>query len=290
MSRRTYYEVLGVVRSADQADLKRAYRHLARTYHPDQNPNNPAAEERFKEIAEAYTVLSQPELRRRYDVFGTAYPVAQPSARPVRPERIFGFVAAELAKQFRRRVNRAKGEDLHLDISLHFIESARGCRRIIELPTREYGSEVVVRRRFEFRLPPGVKDGQVLRWESRGTPGRSGGPDGDFYIHVEVPAHPVFRRSDLDVVVKLPLTEREARDGAEVDVPTIRGVRRVRVPAGAATGRRIRLKGEGVRTKDGAKGDALLEAIVRGDDATMFWPRKAFEETCAQVRTMVRVK
>jgi molecular chaperone DnaJ len=288
MSRRTYYEVLGVSPGADQKTLKRAYRRLARKYHPDQNQGDPAAAERFKKIAEAYQVLSQPELRRRYDVFGTAYPVAERPSAPVRPTQVFSFVAGEVVSRVRSRLKRAPGDDLHLDIDLHFIEATRGCRRIIELPTREYSRSTVVRRRFEFRVPAGVKDGQSLRWKGRGAPGQSGGPSGDFYMHIHVTPHPVFTRRGLDVHVPLPLTSKEAAEGTTLDVPTIRGIKSLRVPAGAETGRRIRLAGRGIRLKDGRKGDLVLDAVVRGEkeQGDQHWPRVEYRETCKQVRAM----
>jgi DnaJ-class molecular chaperone len=288
MSKRTYYEVLGVSPRADQKTLKRAYRRLARKYHPDQNPGDPAAEERFKKIAEAYQVLSQPELRRRYDVFGTAYPVSERPSAPVRPAQVFSFVAGEVMSRVRSRLKRAPGEDLHLDIDLHFIEATRGCRRIIELPTREYSRSTVVRRRFEFRIPAGVEDGQSLRWKGRGAPGRSGGSSGDFYMHIHVHSHPIFARRGLDIHLPLPLTSEEAAEGTTLDVPTLRGIKSLRVPAGAQTGKRIRLPGRGIRLKDGRKGDLILDAVVRGEPSRddERWPRVEYKQTCDQVRAM----
>lgn len=289
MSRRTYYEILHVSRDADQREIKQAYRRLARRYHPDQNPHDPIAEEQFKELVHAYQVLSNPETRRRYDVFGTEKPVESLPSRPVRPGQFFNLIFSEVTRRVGDRLSRKRGEDLRIEVPLHFVQAARGCRRIIELPTVEYSHQTVVRRRFEFRIPAGVEDGQTLRWRGRGAPGFSGGQSGDFLMHIFVEKHPVFRRMGLDISMVLPLTEDEAERGGVIKIPTIRGIQKIKIPRGAQSGYTIRLRGKGVRKTDGRYGDQVLHIrLGSSEESPERWPRQAFKDTCTTVRKMTR--
>jgi curved DNA-binding protein len=266
-----YYEVLGVPRDASQDDIRRAYRRLAREYHPDLNRESDA-EERFKELGEAYEVLSDPDKRDRYDRLG-----AQWRAQERAPgggnfedffdqqgfdsdarfefgdgafseffERLFGDGAGPRTSGPLRGLDREAVLDLSLEDAL-----AGGRRRL----TLEHG------RSIDVNFPAGVREGQLIRLADQGAPGRNGGPAGDLYLRVRLKPHPTFRRQGDDLDLDLPVAPWEAALGGTVPVPTLTGTARVRVPAGSSSGRRLRLRGRGLPKQGGGHGD--LHAIVK---------------------------
>jgi curved DNA-binding protein len=283
---RDYYEVLGVPRNADADQLQQAYRKLARDNHPDVN-RDPAAEERFKEVNEAYHVLSDPQLRARYDRFGDDFRQvpedwdqrvraggARAGAGAGRAERggrsvyttdgdfgdFGGIDGIDLDDLFggmfgRGRAGPIAGADQEAELPLSVEEAYRGGRRPITL------SGTTEPRTYTVTIPPGVTDGQRIRLVGEGGQGRGSGTSGDLYLVVRIPPHPRFRVDGRDITVSLPLAPWEAALGATVPVTTPGGERKVTVPAGSSTGRRLRLRGEGMPRARGAPGD--LHAEVR---------------------------
>ena len=251
-----YYEALGVPRDASAEDIRRAYRSLARRYHPDVN-KEPGAEDRFKEISEAYEVLRDPEKRERYDRFGAR---SDPGAGGAGGfggfdgGEDFGGVSfdvgggdfSDLFDQLfsRRGAGRGsssegfsmRGGDLEAVLDLALTEAAAGGRRWLSIDGRS----------VEVDIPRGVRDGQLIRIPGQGAPGTGGGPPGDLILRIRLRPHPDFRVEGGDLYTDLPVAPWEAALGAEVPVPTLDGTARVKVPAGSSCGRRLRLRGQGL--------------------------------------------
>ncbi len=264
-----YYEVLGVPRDADPDTIRRAYRKLARKYHPDLNSDGDA-EERFKELGEAYEVLSDADKRERYDRLGARWREAEHEAPSESFEDFFaqqGFgdgTRVEFGDDlfealFGTRAGRAagplRGHDREALLELSLEDALAGGRRRLTLD----GHEVNV------NFPAGVRDGQLIRLAGQGGEGRDGGPPGDLFLRVVLKPHRRFRRrGDDDLDVDLPITPSEAALGATVAVKTPTGAARVRVPAGSSSGRRLRLRGRGLPKRGGGSGDlhAILKIVV----------------------------
>jgi curved DNA-binding protein len=261
-----YYEILGVPRDADPDMIRRAYRKLARKYHPDLNSDGDA-EARFKELGEAYEVLSDADKRARYDRLGARWREAEHDAPDERFEDFFahqGFADGTQVEfgddlfeaLFGTRAGRAggplRGVDREALLELSLEDALAGGRRRLTLD----GHEVNV------NFPASVRDGQRIRLAGQGGEGRDGGPPGDLFLRVALKPHPRFRRrGDDDLDVDLPMTPSEAALGATVALETPSGTARVRVPAGSSSGRRLRLRGRGVPKRGGGSGD--LHAIVK---------------------------
>ncbi len=261
-----YYEVLGVPRDAGPDTIRRAYRKLARKYHPDLNSDGDA-EEHFKELGEAYEVLSDADKRARYDRLGARWREAEHEAPDENFEDFFahqGFgdgTRVEFGDDlfealFGARAGRAggplRGHDREALLELSLEDALAGGRRRLTLDGRE----------VNVNFPAGVRDGQLIRLAGQGGEGLDGGPPGDLFLRVVLKPHPRFRRrGDDDLDVDLPITPSEAALGATVAVETPTGTARVRVPAGSSSGRRLRLRGRGVPKRGGGSGD--LHAIVK---------------------------
>jgi curved DNA-binding protein len=261
-----YYEVLGVPRDADQDTIRRAYRKLAREYHPDLNSDSDA-EESFKELGEAYAVLSDADKRERYDRLGARWREAEHAAPEESFEDFFarqGFgdgTRVEFGEDmfdalFGARAGRARGplrgRDLEAHLELSLEDALAGGRRRLTLDGRG----------VNVNFPAGVRDGQLIRLAGQGGEGRDGGPPGDLFLRVALKPHPRFRwRGDDDLDVDLPVTPSEAALGATVAVQTPTGTSQVRVPGGSSSGRRLRLRGRGRPKRGGGSGD--LHAIVK---------------------------
>ncbi len=267
-----YYAVLGVARGASADEIKKAYRKLALKYHPDKNPGDKKAEEKFKEITEAYAVLSDAAKRKQYDQFGEAGFHQRYSQ-----EDIFrGFDAGDIFREFgfgtddifghifgggRRggasfggRPRTIKGQDYSMRISIPFRLAVQGGERRIDFRT-EGGTE-----HLNVRIPAGIEPGQKLRVTGKGGPSPTGGAPGDLYLEIEIDPDPTFTREGKDLLVKVPLPFSGACLGTSVEVPTLEGTKRVKVPAGMQGGAKLRLPGFGVPTKGGSRGD--LYAVV----------------------------
>lgn len=221
-----YYEVLEVRRTDDQITIKRAYRRLARAYHPDQNPNNPAAEEHFKRVVEAWDVLGDEARRKHYDRWGHNTPF-DPSFSPIVADPMDLLKTA--AKTARNRLLRRQGKDLSIRVTLTLKEALRGGTRVFEIP-RSSPEGTIHRRRFEVKIPPGVGQGRVLRWKGYGAPGTYGGAYGNLLVHIAIEPHPIFRFSREKLFVDVFLNPDEARHGCALEIPTPWGLRTCHIP------------------------------------------------------------
>ena len=284
-----FYKVLGVSKDADEATIKKAYRKLARTWHPDQNKGNPEAEERFKEIGEAYTVLSNPEQRQQYDAIramgagGFRGGAGGSGASGVNFEDIFGAFGGGNGGNVRFATNGSaginlddilgafggfgggssrgsspyqqapqKGEDLHASTRITLKQSLSG----VNIKLAVSGKPMTV------KVPKGIKDGQSVRLRGKGKASINGGSAGDLIVTIHVEEDPVYSREGNDLRMTLPVTFAEATLGANVELPLIDGSTvTVKVPAGSDSGRTLRLKGRGVATKKGT-GDLLATISV----------------------------
>ena len=266
-----YYAVLGVPRDADQDVIRRAYRKLAREYHPDLNSDSDA-EDRFKGLGEAYEVLSDPEKRERYDRLGANWREQEQRAPDANFEEFFagqGFGGGDAGVEFSddlferlfggggggpgwRTGGPLRGHDREALLELSLEDALEGGRRRLTLDHRD----------IDVNFPAGVRDGQLIRLAGQGGEGRDGGPPCDLYLRIALKPHPTFRRrgqDDLDV--DLPVAAWQAALGATVPVPTPGGTAQVRVPAGSSSGRRLRLRGRGLPKPGGGSGD--LHAVVK---------------------------
>jgi molecular chaperone DnaJ len=259
--KRDYYEVLGVDRGADPLELKRAFRELAMRYHPDKNPNDRSAEDRFKEANEAYAVLSDPRARARYDRYGHA------GVDGVRGQQPQGFGAVVdafediLTEVRRRRQKKQRGRDLRFTLEVSFEEAALGCEKEITVPDSAGGGE----RRFSVRLAPGTKTGAVRRIKGEGESGDGGAAPGDLNVIVRVREHPLFRREGADVWCEVPISFPQAALGAVIEVPTIDGKVNMRIPDGTQSHRVFRIRNRGIphsSSMGGARGDHLVRVVV----------------------------
>jgi DnaJ-class molecular chaperone len=289
LARRDYYQVLGVPKNASDKEILKAFRKLARQYHPDVNPGDKQAEANFKEISEAYEVLSDSEKRKKYDRFGHNWQQAEAAEKAGASVGDFGgfggfghgrrsgpggesvtFESGDLGDLFeslfgeggrtggRRRATARRGEDLEYPTAVTLEEANAGTTRTLSLRQASGGSSSI-----EVKIPPGVTDGTRIRVEGKGGPGM-GGPPGDLYLVVSVQPHSRFRREgqNLYTAVDVPLTT--AILGGEVDVPTLRGTRlKLRLPAETQNGQRFRLAGQGMPSLDGnSRGDLYADVKV----------------------------
>ncbi len=280
MKFKDYYATLGVKREATADEVKTAYRRLARKFHPDVSKED-NAEEKFKEVAEAYETLKDPEKRAAYDQLGT-HPPGQEFRPPPDWGRQFadgqgGFDDIDLADLFAglaghrqrrdpgRPADRAlAGSDYETVVRVSFEQAFHGTEVDLELSVLEWGTDGAVRRvphRVKTRIPPGVTDGEKLRVPGKGGTGSNGGPDGDLYLDIAVAEHPLYRVSGNDLYIDLPLAPWEAVLGSTIDLPTPTDLVALKVPAGTRAGQRLRLKGRGLRRSGGAAGH--MYAVVR---------------------------
>ncbi|MEV4015645.1 DnaJ C-terminal domain-containing protein [Nonomuraea angiospora] len=301
-ARRDFYEVLGVDRNAGADEIQRAYRKLVRAYHPDVN-KDPGAEDRFKEISEAYAVLSDPETRRRYDAFGHDFRQVPPDVDPAEYARAragagvrtgaggawrsaraedVGFGAGIdlddlLGGMFggRRRGGPVPGADQEAQLTLTVEEAYRGGRRGITLPGG---------RRLDVTIPPGATNGQRIRLAGQGGRGSDGAPAGDLHLIVRIADHPRYRVEGRDIHTTLPLAPWEAALGATVPIDTPGGEAKLKVPPGTSSGRRLRLRGRGMPNPRGPAGDFFAEVRIMVPPTLTDTERRLFEQLAAASR------
>jgi len=297
-----YYTLLGVSKTATADEIKKAYRRLALKYHPDRNKGDKEAEEHFKEINEAYAVLSDQEKRRQYDMFG-----AEGFRQRYSQEDIFqGFDVGDVLKDFgfgtsdifsvlfgggggKRRGVRyttftgpfgqrtagergadfsdyfartgagpAQGRDTVTDLTITLEEAAKGAERLISIQRDDKVEKIAV------KIPPGIDTGKKLRVAGKGESGPGGGPTGDLYVRVNVQKHPLFTREGSDIYIDHEINFSQASLGTTIEVPTLNGIKKVKVPAGTSGNTKLRLKGEGIpHLKGRGKGDAYVRIVIK---------------------------
>lgn len=308
---RDFYEVLGVRRDADQSEIQRAYRRLARKHHPDVNKDT-GAEERFKEISEAYDVLSDPEQRKRYDAFGEDFRRVSPDVDPAAWRQARSYAGAGGGRGDRWSDGPADGgarfTDIGGDVDLEDLLGGifggraagrgRGRSGWGPIPGSDHETEVEVTveeayhgarrsltisgpdgpRTIDVDIPAGVVDGQRIRLRGQGGRGTGGAEAGDLYLVARIAPHPRYRVSGRDVHVLLPLTPWEAALGASVEIETPGGTATVNVPAGTSSGRRLRLSGRGLPNRRGKPGDLYAEAQIKVPETLSEEERRLFEE------------
>ncbi len=347
-SKRDYYDVLGVSRGAGDDEIKKAYRRLAVQYHPDRNPGDRQAEEKFKEVNEAYQVLSDGEKRAQYDRFGHAAfqgPQAGGGFGGFDFSQGFEDVFSDIFGDFfgtgrgRSRSRSRRGDDLRYDLEIDFEEAHRGAERVIKVarlaqceacngtrtaagsggtrtcPNCRGTGQVRTQQGFfsisttcaqcrgegsiisdpcpkcqgqgrlrklqslSVRIPPGVDNGSRLKLRGEGEAGFGGGPAGDLYVVIHVREHPIFARQDNDVIVEVPVSFPQAALGAEIEVPTLDGKVKFKIPAGTQSGKVFRLKAKGFSDLHGyGRGDELVKIVVETPKRLSARQRELLEE------------
>jgi curved DNA-binding protein len=276
MKYKDYYKTLGVQRGASDDELKKAYRKLARKYHPDVS-KEPNAKERFQEVAEAYETLKSKEKRAAYDSLGSHSPgqdfrpshdwyqqFGARSGAGDAAEDLGGIDLSELFESlgarghaFRRRGNvQLRGRNYEASLPLTLEEAAQGIEREIELDGRK----------IRVRIPRGATDGERLRLAGKGGPGANGGPAGDLYLGIVLRPHALYKLSGHDLELETPISPSEAALGAEIEIPTLSGRVAVKIPAGSSSGQRLRLSGKGLPKPKSGAGDLYvrLNIVVPG--------------------------
>jgi curved DNA-binding protein len=289
-----YYKILGVEKSASDEDIKKAYRKLAMKFHPDRNPGNKQAEEKFKKLSEAYAVLSDQEKRKQYDSVGSDAFRQRYSQEDIfknfdfsdilkefgfdpggRGARSFGggrtrtFTSgrgggdpfADLfggAQGYAQHQMPQKGQDLEYNLSITLEESVFGAEKKLTLQQEDRVEEI------NIKIPPGISSGKKLRLAGKGSPGYDRGQPGDLFLNINILPHPIFARDGVDIYVEKAVNYSQAALGATIDVPTVEGAtKRIKIPAGTQSNTKIRMKGYGVpNLKDGGKGDQYVKISV----------------------------
>ncbi|NMG64288.1 molecular chaperone DnaJ [Azoarcus indigens] len=329
MSKRDYYEVLGVNRDAGDDEIKKAYRKLAMKFHPDRNPDNKEAEEKFKEAKEAYEMLSDPQKKAAYDRYGHAG--VDPSMGGGQQgfdgfadafSDIFGDIFGGGGSGGRGRSNVYRGADLRYNLEITLEEAARGAEKTIRIPTVEecetchgsgakpgtqakscptcggagqvriqqgffsiqqtcpkcHGSGRIIpdpcrdcngagrvkkQKTLEVKIPAGIDEGMRLRHAGHGEPGVNGGPPGDLYVEIHIRQHAVFQRDRDDLHCEMPISFTTAALGGEIEIPTLDGMARLKIPAETQSGKVFRLRGKGIRNvRSQAPGDLMCHVVV----------------------------
>lgn len=311
MDYKDYYATLGVKKDASQEDIQKAYRKLARKFHPDVN-KDPQAEVKFKEIGEAYEVLKDPDKRKKYDQFGSNW--NRTSGPPPGYEGVhfdfgqggggfdfsdfqgagggagfsdfFEMLFGERGRGRRRgaagpgagfgNISQAGG-DAEATISLSVEEAVRGGSREIAISDPNTGQ----RKTLTIKIPEGVRPGQRIRLAGQGSPGMAGGPAGDLFLKIEIEPDSRFRIEGSDILTAVEITPPQAVLGGEADVETPTGAVRVRIPARSSSGRKIRLRGRGLAQSGGGKGDLLAEIRIVVPEQLTDRERELYEQLAA---------
>jgi curved DNA-binding protein len=301
-----YYSTLGVSRTASPDEIQKAYRKLARKYHPDMNPDDATAKKKFQEVQSAFEVLSDPDKRKRYDQFGSDFDSVGAGHAPggwryttsSGPQTypfdvndlndLFGGGGAgvegggggfaDLFKQFSRgrggqrpRRAAARGNDLRHELTIPFATAVLGGEAALTVQ-RQNGNLETIR----VKIPVGIDDGKKIRLRGQGEPGSGDAPAGDILLTIRVSPHPYFRRTGNRLDVRVPITLAEAAMGATVDVPTPQGTISLKVPPNTSSGKRLRIKAHGVRPPNQPPGDLFAEILIE-------LPENLTAEECLQL-------
>jgi curved DNA-binding protein len=272
MAATDYYKTLGVEKGASADDIKKAFRKLAVKYHPDRNPDNKGSEDKFKEINEAYAVLSDSKKKEEYDTYGSSGFHKQYSQEDIFRGFDFGNAYKDMGGGggediFSRLFGRAggrgfragpqKGGDLEMETDIGFRDAAQGAEKVVAF--RRNGQ----REELKVKIPAGVDNGSKIRITGKGSQGQDGGPAGDLFLIIRVLPDPLFTRDGGDLFVERSITFSAACLGTSLDVPTLEGDKRIKVPPGIQPGIKIRLKGFGIKTSgSNAKGDLYVKIGV----------------------------
>lgn len=253
MNGKNYYEILGVNELANSEELKKAYRKLALKYHPDRNLGDKYAEEKFKDINEAYAVLSDANKREQYDTLGADF--MQRSSQ----EDIFKNFDFSTFEEFgfgNNRKKSSKGRNIAYELNLKLEDIIKTEEKTISYSLNG------IRQQVKIKIYPGISDGQALKIPDKGQPGANGGSPGDLYIKIKILEHPIFRREGNDLYTDKEIKFSEAVLGTQIEVPTIEGKKlKLKIPAGTKSGSKMRLKGYGIPSKKG-RGDAYVKINV----------------------------
>lgn len=276
-----YYDLLGVAKTANEDVIKKAYRKLAMQHHPDRNPGDKSAEDKFKQINEAYAVLSDADKKKQYDMVGDSRFHQQYSSEDIFRGTDFSSIFEEMGlggqnsffssffggQQGGRRPGGgqqgpAKGQDVEFPVNIGFLDSYKGIEKPISFKLTDGTA-----REMTVKIPKGIKTGAKLRIGGRGAPSRNGGQPGDLFIVVTVLEHPEFKRVEDNIEVSLSLKVSEAFLGASKGVNTPEGEKKIKIPAGVKAGTKIRLKGIGFPIASGGQGDlyAVVDLDVKKD-------------------------
>ena len=293
MAAADYYKVLGIDKKSSPEDIKKAFRKLAVKYHPDRNPDNRAAEDKFKEINEAYAVLSDPKKKEEYDTYGSSGFHKQYSQEDIFRGFDFGnaykgmgagggedIFSRLFGGSFGGRAGRAgfhsgpqKGGDLEMETDVSFRDAVQGAEKVIAF--RRNGK----REELRVKIPAGVDNGSKIRITGKGGQGEGGGEAGDLFMIIRVLPDPVFSREGGDLTVERRIPFSAACLGTSLDVPTLEGDKRIKIPAGIQPGTKIRLKGFGVKSLgSNAKGDLYLKIALHVPEAISDEQKKLVEE------------
>ncbi len=291
-----YYKVMGLARDASEKDIKTAYRRLARKYHPDLNKDDPTAEDKFKELGEAYEVLRDPEKRKMYDQFGTEGMNQQAGGHGGQQYQYYqqgfdndGFGAQNFAGGFDedlfasifnrgfKQQHSPKGTDIQGSINISLEEAFAGVVKEVQIPTH---GGTKGHQKIRIKIPKGIKSGQKIRLEGKGGPAViHGGKAGDLYIEVNIEKHSIFDVVDKDIYLTLPITPWEAALGAKIKVPTLGGQVDLKIPENSQGGQTLRLKGRGLSDKGEGDQYILLKIVTPAANNDQ---DKAFYESMAQ--------
>jgi molecular chaperone DnaJ len=284
MSKRDCYEVLGVNKNASDKEIKKAYKKLAMKYHPDRNPDNPVAENNFREVKSAYEIIGDEEKRQQFDDFGHGAFDENGQGRQGGFgqqnggfDDMFGgmFGQRQQQQQQRYQPQPEKGSDIIATIDISLQEAVEGCLKEIKLPNNPQLLEVTI--------PAGIDEGQRIRVNGKGNPGSLGGPFGDLLVEVRLVEHDIFRREgrDLYCLIETPFTTVAL--GGSLKVPTFAGYINIKIPQGTQAGRKFRIKGKGIKSMKGDLiGDLIYEVVIH-TPTELTDPQRALLEQLAEL-------
>ena len=282
-----YYDMLGVTRSASDKEIKTAFRKLARKYHPDANKNNKSAEEKFKEINEAYEVLGDQEKRKRYDMLGNSFRAGSEFTPPPGFDFNFdfgkGFAKTQetpfsdffemlfgeafkghgspfqetFTQTYSRPQGKRRGEDHFIEMRLSIEEAYKGTTRKLDINIPGQQS-----RRIEVKIPPSVRENSKIRMAGQGLPGRNGGLSGDLFLVVKIKSHPFFKIDGDDIHSEISISPSDAVLGVEIEVPTLDGPVKMVIPSGTQNDKVLRLRGKGLSRKNNGRGDHFVKVKI----------------------------